>query len=41
MTGDAKNKIIRTSYVPHMRTHVMWNTDLVYIPSSYHLSSSS
>ena len=32
-TGDAKNKNIRTSYVPHMRTRATWNTDLVCITS--------
>jgi len=32
-TGDAKNKNVRTSYVPHMRTRATWNTDLVCIAS--------
>ena len=40
MTSNANNKNVRANYVPHTRTHVMWNTDLVHIPSSYHLSSS-
>ena len=46
MTGNANNKNVRTSYVPHMRTRTTRNTDLVCItsiiilPSStYHLSS--
>ena len=33
MAGNAKNKNVRTSYVPHMRTRVMWNIDLVGISS--------
>ena len=33
MAGNAKNKNVRTSYVPHMRTRVMWNIDWVGISS--------
>jgi len=40
-TGDAKNKNVRTSYVPHMRTRATWNTDLVCIASIIILPSSS
>ena len=33
MAGNAKNKNVRTSYVPHMRTRATWSTDLVGISS--------
>ena len=39
MAGNANNHNVRTSYVPHMRTLVMWNTDLVSIPSIIFLPS--
>ena len=40
-TGNANNKNIRTSYVPHMRTRATRNTDLVCITSIIILPSSS